>query len=517
MTWQVPVAYQAHLDSESPTLGHLLKLTRQDGAVYAFTSAGEDVTIEGVTFGASQGLAISSISTSAGMGVDNLELSTIDDGTLFTRADILGGLWQNAAFVLYRYNWASPSDGVEPLLAGTIGGVGLRSGVIVAELRGLQQYLQQTVGNVTTRTCRARFADYPSPAGSNRCRLSASNFTDSPLTVLSVEDARTFVVTAGTGYSGPPWSQVSLLIHCDGSDGSTTFTDSSSYAATLTATNASVGTSNPRFGSGSAVMVHTSSGNIRAANAAQFDLGTGDFTIEFQYYPTVPAIVAPCTLYDGRAADGTGAGPALYVNAGALTYFANGADRITGTFPSLNTWHHVAISRANGSTRLFVDGVQQGSTFNGDTVNHNGMTPRFGSNFLGGTGISGNIDEIRILKGTGLYTANFTPPTQAFPEGGGGGTVRPEDWYSEGVIRWLTGANAGQWGKVRSYTAAGRFVLQAAPPSPIQAGDTLMAVAGCRKRLAEDCKTKFNNVLNFQGEPHLPGIDRLTALRDVSV
>ncbi len=51
----------------------------------------------------------------------------------------------------------------------------------------------------------------------------------------------------------------------------------------------------------------------------------------------------------------------------------------------------------------------------------------------------------------------------------------------------------------------------------IQVGDTFDVIAGCRKRLTEDCKVKFNNVLNFQGEPHLPGIDRLTAMADVSV
>ena len=53
-------------------------------------------------------------------------------------------------------------------------------------------------------------------------------------------------------------------------------------------------------------------------------------------------------------------------------------------------------------------------------------------------------------------------------------------------------------------------------PPPIQVGDTLSALAGCGKRLSEDCDTRFNNVLNFQGEPHAPALDDLTQTPDPS-
>ena len=51
----------------------------------------------------------------AGAAVDNLELTALDDGSIFTRPDVFGGLWRNAAFVIYRYNHASIADGVETL------------------------------------------------------------------------------------------------------------------------------------------------------------------------------------------------------------------------------------------------------------------------------------------------------------------------------------------------------------------------------------------------------------------
>ena len=174
----LPTALAAHYATGATTTAYGLRITRTDGDVFGFTSATESAVIDGVVYDAGQGLDIGSIVTSAGFAVDNLELTTLDDGSLFTHADVIGGRWQNAAFLIFRYNWASIGDGTEPIMAGTVGNVELRRGSIVAELRGLQQYLQQPIGNVTTRTCRARFADFPAPNQNNLCRLTAANFTE---------------------------------------------------------------------------------------------------------------------------------------------------------------------------------------------------------------------------------------------------------------------------------------------------------------------------------------------------
>ncbi len=155
----LPSALASHMAGGTTTLADLLKITRNDAAVYAFTSASDDVEISGVTYLSAQGLDISSIEVSAGLAVDNLELTTLDDGTTFTQLDVLAGKWNNAAFVISRYNWASPSDGVEVRMVGTIGQVRLLNGRVVAELRGLQQALQQPMGSVTSKTCRARLGD----------------------------------------------------------------------------------------------------------------------------------------------------------------------------------------------------------------------------------------------------------------------------------------------------------------------------------------------------------------------
>jgi uncharacterized phage protein (TIGR02218 family) len=190
----VPSALLTTMAGGSPTLAFALRITRTDGAVYGFTSASKSATISGVIYDASQGLSISSIATTIGLNVDNLELSTLNDGSLFTREAVLGGVWQNAAFLIFRYNWATLGDGVEYLMAGTVGGVTLRDGQVVAELRGLQQYLQQPVGSMTSKTCRARVGDHPTPAGNNRCRLDVATIT-SVITVSAVTSLRQFTAT----------------------------------------------------------------------------------------------------------------------------------------------------------------------------------------------------------------------------------------------------------------------------------------------------------------------------------
>jgi uncharacterized phage protein (TIGR02218 family) len=166
----LPTALAAHYASGTTTLADLLKITRKDGQVFAFTSASTDVTISGQLYTSAQGLDISSLEVTAGLAVDNLELTTLDDGTIFSRVEVLAGVWRNADFIISRYNWANPADGIEVRMVGTVGEVHLKRGSITAELRGLQQYLQQPIGSVTSKTCRARLGD-------SLCRVVLTGYT----------------------------------------------------------------------------------------------------------------------------------------------------------------------------------------------------------------------------------------------------------------------------------------------------------------------------------------------------
>ena len=155
----IPANLQAAYDSRAAVIAYALKITRKDAAVYGWTSADIDATLGGVDYVAAPGLDVQSWVSSAGLAVDATDITVTTDETIITRADVLAGKWNGAAFTLYRYNVQAPADGAEPIGAGILGELQPRRGVYVAELRGLQQYLQQPVGAPSTKTCRARLGD----------------------------------------------------------------------------------------------------------------------------------------------------------------------------------------------------------------------------------------------------------------------------------------------------------------------------------------------------------------------
>jgi uncharacterized phage protein (TIGR02218 family) len=186
----LPGALATHQALGTTTLAWGLKVVRPDAVVYGFTSASADVTISSVLYKSAPGLDVTGLSLSAGMNVDNLELTTLDDGTVFTKSDVLAGVWKNSAFVLFRYNWASPTDGVDVMLAGNLGDVELRRNTVWCELHGLQRILQESVGNVSTKNCRARLGDA-------LCTKDLTTFTKTG-TLTTVTSAQVFRDSART-------------------------------------------------------------------------------------------------------------------------------------------------------------------------------------------------------------------------------------------------------------------------------------------------------------------------------
>ena len=147
------------------------------------------------------------------------------------------------------------------------------------------------------------------------------------------------------------------------------------------------------------------------SNAA-FVFGTGDFTIEAWVYL---ASGTTGTIFDNRTGT-TSTHPVLYFPSSATTmqYYIAGAGAITsGSFTFLNRWVHVALCRASGSTRMFFNGVQTGSTY-ADTTNYSTSGTVYtgaGASPVGTNPLNGYISNLRVVKGTALYTTTFTPST----------------------------------------------------------------------------------------------------------
>lgn len=87
------------------------------------------------------------------------------------------------------------------------------------------------------------------------------------------------------------------------------------------------------------------------------------------------------------------------------------------------------------------------------------------------------------------------------------GLTQAANWFAGGLLTWTSGLNSDLAAEVKSFTG-GAVSLHIAMPYTVQVGDTFTIKAGCDKSVTT-CRTKFNNVVNFRGFPHLPGIGRI--------
>ena len=82
-------------------------------------------------------------------------------------------------------------------------------------------------------------------------------------------------------------------------------------------------------------------------------------------------------------------------------------------------------------------------------------------------------------------------------------------YFSGGEVQWLTGANAGRRMEIKEFSNT-QITLALPMPHSVAVGDTFNAIAGCDKTIAT-CIAKFNNAVNFRGEPYVPGMDKMLA------
>lgn len=220
--------------------------------------------------------------------------------------------------------------------------------------------------------------------------------------------SRALLVAGGASEPTDPLrNQVTLLLKPDSSANSTnnTITDSSTNNFTVTRNgNVTPGSFSPF---GDRWSNYFGSGNyISAASNAAFSPGTGDFTVEAWVFPD-----SAYTTFNYVLGVAVANGLVFYVTGGNLVVRSfNGSDLLaSATIPALNTWTHVAATRSGTTLRIFVNGVQTATTTNSTNFAQ-------GAAFVGNDSTNaapwyGYISNFRFVKGTALYTSNFTPST----------------------------------------------------------------------------------------------------------
>jgi hypothetical protein len=211
------------------------------------------------------------------------------------------------------------------------------------------------------------------------------------------------------------------LLHCDGADASTTFTDESGKTVTPSG-NAQIDTAQSVFG-GASGLFDGSGDYLTIASNSDLAIGTGKFTIDYRFR------LAELPSVDGRYksnychGDSNIAGGFVTAisQTDIITFVRDGLFKINGTTSlSKDTWYHFAIvgnGGANGSRniKIYLNGTQEGSTYTFD-YDFTQLAVTIGKNPADSVldAFNGWLDEMRVSIGVERWTANFTPPTAAY-------------------------------------------------------------------------------------------------------
>ncbi len=211
--------------------------------------------------------------------------------------------------------------------------------------------------------------------------------------------------------SDPFYNSVSLLLHCDGANASTTFTDTSPTPKTVTTNgNAQISTTQSKFGGASALFDGV--GDSLSLTGTSFN--TEDFTVEG--FIRTSSTGQTFVLFDSRNSDFTDNGFVFYVRTTNKLTFGRGNPFVVTegtTDVPINVWNHITLTRESGVVRCFLNGVQEFSVT--DTKSFSLTTWRIGHQFdTSGTHGTFYIDELRITKGVARYTQSFAPPVAPF-------------------------------------------------------------------------------------------------------
>jgi hypothetical protein len=196
------------------------------------------------------------------------------------------------------------------------------------------------------------------------------------------------------------------------------FIDNSTNSLTITKNGDTSVQSFSPFSSGTSYSPSTHSGSIYLDGSGDyltlptsqaFGFGSGDFTVDFWVYPLATSRQDWLDITDGTTR------VLIYYSGSAITFYTvpNNAAAITGPALVTKQWYHIALSKNGVNTKLFVNGLQVGTTYGTNQTYGTTLPITIGKDSAGSTYVTGYISDVRVTKGLAIYTANTTPPTAA--------------------------------------------------------------------------------------------------------
>lgn len=230
-------------------------------------------------------------------------------------------------------------------------------------------------------------------------------------------------------------NNVSCLLHMDGSDGGTTFTDEKGKTVTVAGA-VTTETSTFKFGTASGDFPGADGDRLSLASHDDFNFGSGNLTLECWFKENNVSRANMNALEKDSGAFPAGSWSLQINTAGAngkwsfslrdfsgVAYFL---EQGSATDYGDNVWHHVAVTRNGNWWQLWVDGVLEDAELYASAVTDLSTAVYIGNSVNASRGWTGQLDEVRITKGIARYTTAFAVPTAA-------GSNTPDDGTGVGA------------------------------------------------------------------------------------
>jgi len=516
-------ALATHLAGPVTTLATCWRISRVDGKEFFFTDHDRDLSFEGTVYKASSGYSRTAIANDASLSVDNLDVEGVFDSEAITEEELRAGLFDQAEVRIFLVNWADPAMGALRMRRGWFGEVVLtEQGVFRTELRGMTQALQQRIGELYSPECRADLGDH-------RCRVPIAP----PVVARSTAYAAGDTVRVNTLRPSVPLALVNAGLDTGDLSGWTTLS-----GAAAVKTSDGIG---PQAGTHFLEGANPSTAGFAVEQvvdmSAALDLAAvdaGGYVFDFACWR---ANSAGDANDQGRVLvellDAADAALAVALDTGAeaispvSTWVARSVTgaavpagtrkvrvTLTGAFVSGSVTNAAfdslsGLFRAPEVTQEFYENRIYKCAAAGTTAAAQPFyNPTVGQQTTDGTAVF-EAEEAWTRHGAVTAVVDRTTFDIAIDE-----PRAADGWFAGGVLTWESGANAGRSCEVRDWVeASSRITLFLPQPFAIEVGDKFRAYPGCDKRLST-CTGRFANVLNFRGEPHLPGQDAMLSYPD---
>ena len=159
------------------------------------------------------------------------------------------------------------------------------------------------------------------------------------------------------------------------------------------------------------VRFHGNQDDLQLDPSSDFNFGTGDYTIEAWFYPV--EFGRSQMIFAVHDSDSTvAAGKFYFRSTNKFSYWSQNLQATSSTTYTESKWYHVALVNNSGTQTIYVDGTSQATATYSSGFGSDDFVVHIGRNAANNTqSFNGYISNIRVTKGTALYTSTFTPPT----------------------------------------------------------------------------------------------------------